>query len=167
MSPTLVNEDEIIVFSLDKPERGKIVVVEVDKEINTLTYGVEDKELIVKRVIGAAGDYFFFDNNGILFLNGEEVDEKYLKDSFGNFFSNPLYNTKTKAFDLQDYAKIAGEKINPINGEYRIPEGYFFVMGDNRNSSIDSRELGLIHKSQIIGVVRYRKISLLKWEKVQ
>lgn len=162
MYPTLVENDELIVLSMDKPERGEIVVCRIDYDINTPIMGIEDRELLVKRVIGVPGDTFYFED-GILYRNGKAVDEFYLKDENDEFFQN----SKTRDFDLSDHAIIGGESVCTPDGECRLPDGYYFVMGDNRRDSVDSRNLGLFHKSQIMGVAKYRKIGFLHWEKLK
>ena len=59
------------------------------------------------------------------------------------------------------------------DGTYVIPDGWYFVMGDNRQYtsnnqplSIDSRSFGLVHESQIFGKVEYRVQTLFKWVKI-
>ncbi|MDD4000444.1 MAG: signal peptidase I [Bacilli bacterium] len=167
MNPNLLEGDNLIVFSLGKVKRGEIIIVKIDEEINTINNGVEDDELIVKRVIAGPGDSFYFDQNGILYLNGKMVNEQYLKDEFGEFLKGYSYNTHTTAFELGDSAIVSGENVCPASGVCRIPENYYFVMGDNRRYSIDSRDLGLIHKSQIMGVAKYKKQGLFDWVKLK
>lgn len=83
----------------------------------------------IKRVIGTAGDRVMI-TDGKVFLNGQELNEsKYLK---------PDVRTYNGAF-LKD------------NQEVVVPQGKFFVMGDNRDYSSDSREWGFVEKSDIIG----------------
>lgn len=65
-------------------------------------------------------------SNGKLFVNGKQVKD--------------LYSEITKDFEL----------------EQEIPEGYYFVMGDNRNNSTDSRILGLFKKEDILGTTSFR-----------
>lgn len=69
-------------------------------------------------------------SNGELFINGKKVEDPYSKI--------------TKDFEL-------GQEI---------PEGYYFVMGDNRNNSTDSRIIGLIKKEQILGTTSFRIFPL-------
>ena len=166
MYPNLKELDNLIVLSTEKVNRADIVVLKIEKNINTLNGGVNDKELIVKRVIATSGDTFFF-NNGILYLNGEAVDEQYLKDENGNFYGEGnLFNTFTANFSLVDKCYISGINQCTPDEVCIIPEDYIFVLGDNRQNSIDSRMLGLFHKSQIIGVAKYKQVDILKWVKL-
>lgn len=87
-----------------------------------------DKDFI-KRVIGVAGDTVET-RDGLIYLNGELLDESaYLK---------PEVKTYGGSF-LRE-----GEEVS-------VPEGYFFVLGDNRSYSSDSREWGFVPKKNIIG----------------
>lgn len=87
-------------------------------------------EKIVKRVIGLPGDTVEYRNN-ILYINGERVDE-------------PFTDEDTENFSLKQI------------GYDKIPEGYYFIVGDNRDDSLDSRYLGLFKKDSIEGKVIFR-----------
>lgn len=80
---------------------------------------------IIKRVIGLPGETLKYENN-TLYINGKEVDEPYLKE-------------KTEDFNLTDL------------GYEKLPQDCYFVMGDNRNNSSDSRIIGLINEKLIEG----------------
>ena len=84
-----------------------------------------NKEHIIKRVIGLPGEHIEFKDNK-LFVNNEYVEDFDL-------------NTYTDDFKLED-----------IN-EYEIPENQYFLLGDNRENSTDSRIFGLIEKKDILG----------------
>lgn len=87
---------------------------------------VDDKEeLIIKRVIGLPGEYIEYKDNK-LYVNG-----KYVKENF---------NRK----EMEDYS------IEEL-GETKVPEDTYFVLGDNRPNSKDSRIIGFIPKKQILG----------------
>ena len=82
-------------------------------------------EKIIKRVIGLPGETVEYKNNK-LYVNGKEIKENFKHGD-------------TKDFDLSDI------KVD------KIPKNYYFVVGDNRANSKDSRSIGLIHKKQIMG----------------
>ena len=89
-------------------------------------------EYLIKRVIGLPGDDVDIIDNQ-LYINGEVYKEDYLDDDLN-------YDD----FSLQDL------------GYATIPEDYYLVLGDNREDSIDSREIGLISKDEINGKIVLR-----------
>lgn len=80
---------------------------------------------IIKRVIGLPGETLKYENN-TLYIDGVEVKEPYLKE-------------KTEDFNINEL------------GYKKIPSDCYFVMGDNRNNSKDSRIIGCVNKKQIQG----------------
>lgn len=95
-------------------KRFDIVVVEV----------VEKRTNLVKRVIGLPGDTVFYEND-ILYINGEALDEPFLDTAF-------MEEQKR----LRDSERFTHDFKEPIV----VPEGEYFVMGDNRLNSSDSRD---------------------------
>jgi len=85
-------------------------------------------EKIIKRVIGLPGETLEYKNN-VLYIDGQEVKEDFLKE-------------KTSDFKLSDL------------GIEKIPADSYFVMGDNRDNSKDSRMIGPVKKEQITGRTR-------------
>lgn len=86
-----------------------------------VSFHIYDKEYLVKRVIALEGDDLEI-NNGQVYVNGVRLEESYVKE--------PWYDGI--------YSGI-------------IPDGHIFVMGDNRNDSIDSRNIGAVKKSKVLG----------------
>lgn len=84
---------------------------------------------LVKRVIGLPGETISYKDN-ILYINNKKIDNISL-DSY------------TYDFDLKEL------------GFDTIPEGYYFVLGDNRTNSLDSRAIGLIPEDSILGVTNF------------
>ncbi len=89
-------------------------------------------KLLLKRVIGGPGDVIDIDADGNVTVNDEPLDEPYITD------------------------KALGETDRTY--PYQVPENRYFVMGDNRETSIDSRSsaIGCIEKDQILGEVALR-----------
>ncbi|MEK9197750.1 signal peptidase I [Ureibacillus sp. 179-F W5.1 NHS] len=129
MMPTLKNGDRMIVnkigYKIGEPDRFDIVVF----------HAPEGKDYI-KRVIGLPGDHIEYKDDQ-LYINGEPIDEPYLDE----YKSQITEGTLTQDFTL--------EEIDP-NLEV-VPEGYVFVMGDNRRYSKDSRHIGVVSQDEIIG----------------
>lgn len=115
-------------------DEGEIVLSFKSKEFKTgelVAFYIGNK-LLVKRVIAGPGDWFNMDEDGTVFINGERIDEPYVTD---------------KAF---------GE-CN-IELPYQIPDNQWFLMGDHRSTSVDSRNtaVGCINADQIVGKIVFR-----------
>lgn len=91
-----------------------------------------NNKLLVKRVVGIPGDWIELDADGTVYLNGEALDEPYVT------------------------APALGEC--DLEFPYQVPQEQYFVLGDMRESSIDSRNtlIGCIKKEQIVGKVFFR-----------
>ncbi len=147
MYPTMVTDDQLLVNNLaGQPQAGDILIIDV-KNANLLNDAGEvytDEGLgktIVKRVIAVENDIVDIDfEKGIVIVNGQPLDEQYV-------------NTPTTT-------PVSGGAFDyPIT----IPPGYVYVMGDNRDVSLDSRyrSVGLVHESDISGKVILR---VYPWE---
>lgn len=99
---------------------------DLDRE-DIIVFRHEDKDL-VKRIIGTPGDTIQI-VNGIIYINNEIYEDTYKKEDFL-------------------YAGIAKSEIT-------LKENEYFVLGDNRNYSMDSRDIGVINKKSIIGKVLF------------
>lgn len=130
MTPTLQPKDELIVEKVSKwfggIKRGDIITVHMENP------ALRDGEAnIIKRVIGLPGDHVLIEN-GQVFVNGELLVEDYLPA-----------DTVTDAF---------GDRHKDV----KLGEEEYFVMGDNRAQSLDSRRFGPVVKGEIIGEVLVR-----------
>ena len=129
MMPTLENGDRMIVnkfsYKIGEPERFDIVV-----------FHAPEKKDYIKRVIGLPGDFVEYKDDQ-LYINGEPIEEPYLDTYKAQISEGNL----TGDFSLKD--------IDPSLDV--IPEGYVFVMGDNRRFSKDSRHIGIVAQEEIIG----------------
>ncbi|MBQ6622224.1 MAG: signal peptidase I [Mogibacterium sp.] len=127
MQPTMNPNDYIIMYKQayrsEGPERGDIIIFQSD-----LTDSEGNEKLLIKRAIGLPGDTITVRDDQV-WINGELLEEDYLSDDPSNG-SGPA--------DIVDMT---------------IPENEYFVMGDHRAVSVDSRyeEIGLVSRDQIKG----------------
>ncbi len=135
MNNTLVDQEKVLTTNLFySPEGGDIVVFYENN--------VHEKPL-VKRVIATEGQTVEIDfNTGKVYVDGKALDEDYVylntgKYEYGIIYQNPNFDRETKIFKVT------------------VPDGSVFVMGDNRNSSDDSRNssIGFVSRQQIMGKV--------------
>lgn len=122
METTLYNEDNLIVqkwtYHFGDPERFDIVV---------FPFKHGERTYYIKRVIGLPGETVQIDSDGIIYIDGEVLEENYGKEVIAN-------------------PGLAAEPIHLGSNEY-------FVLGDNRNDSADSRDpsVGNVYRDDIIG----------------
>ena len=151
MDPTLANNQRVIVLKHTSIERFDIVVA---KEVEN-----GKTKQIVKRVIGMPGDTITYQNDKLT-VNGKEVKEEYLKEFQAAFAKDKLQ----KEYAYRDYfQQLAKEsKAFTVNADKNttffvtVPEGKYFLLGDNRIVSKDSREVGYFDKSALVGEVKFR-----------
>lgn len=130
MQPTFEDEDRIIVSKLSSIDRFDMIVFNAPN--------VEEK--YIKRVIGIPGDQIEMIED-VLHINGEVYDEPYVTYIEGD----PITKRLTENFTLEE-----------MTGYKQVPEGTYFVLGDHRLKSIDSRSFGFISQDEVIGEVKLR-----------
>ncbi len=121
-------------------KRGDIIV---------FRYPIDIRQTFVKRVVGAPGDRIRIARKQV-FLNGQPLTEpyKYHKtDYFDSYRDNFPSEPNVR---LYDPANVMLEK-HVQSGEVVVPPGSYFAMGDNRDSSLDSRYWGFVPRENIIG----------------
>ncbi len=147
MEPTIVNDEKVLVSYNDNMDHFDVVIFGISNKTNYAPSFLGNKKTYyIKRIIGIPGDTITWVNKE-LFINNEKVSETYFTEDYLS--------------SISDYENFNGTFVyfeNNVKKETMIiPDGYYFVMGDNRKKgcSIDSRALGLIHESNIIGVAKY------------
>lgn len=138
MAPTFANHDRLLIHKKQLPSRYAIV-----------TFAPKDKpkESYVKRVIGLPGDSIQLDGNAV-YLTPKNTTRRI----------EPI-NATTVASEITDETfkiLVSIEIMRQLQSLKTIPEGQYFVLGDNREHSTDSRHLGLIDAKQIEGTVVFR-----------
>jgi signal peptidase I len=119
------------IYHFRDPRRGEIVVF---KTPPLAEQECGSKGTFVKRLIGLPGEVWE-ERNGFVYINGKKLNEQYIKP------------------DRRDHQTLGLSDIPPRNTYTRIPKGYYMMMGDNRNSSCDSRRWGLVPRKNLIGEV--------------
>ncbi len=122
------------VFDVGKPKRGDVMVF----------VPPHDDRYFIKRVIGLPGDRVVYANKS-LFVNGERIAQRLVE----------------RNGSIQAFEEFLGEEVHRIHASgmqparsrraWSVPQGHFFVMGDNRDFSEDSRFWGFVSEDKIVG----------------
>jgi signal peptidase I len=144
------------VMPYQKIARGDIIVFH---------YPVDPQQHFVKRVIGVPGDHLRMVNKKV-FINGKPIEEPYVR------FLEPPNNMFRDNFPRLDIAArgLGGDwwlemKKLVVDDQLIIPEGHYFVMGDNRDNSEDSRYWGFVPRENIIGRPLVIYWSVREWDR--
>lgn len=168
-----------VLFTISHPNRGDIVVFQFPKD---------KKKNYVKRVIGIEGDTINYDSSTKIISLSHKYsnfkkpiklmkykDLKNLKKNLKKYSNNQGYyldeRINSKAYKVllikgkKDKKNIYYKQGNKNKGTWVVPKGCFFVMGDNRDNSFDSRYWGFIPESNLVGKVNIIWFSFRKKEK--
>ncbi|WP_338079442.1 signal peptidase I [Aquibacillus halophilus] len=131
MMPNLHDGDRIILSKMTR----------IDRFDEIAFHAPDSDDNYVKRVIGIPGDSIVMKEDN-LYINGVVYEEPYLDKQRSDLPSN---QSLTEDFNLKQ-----------LTGEQHVPDGYLFVLGDNRLISKDSRYFGFISEESVIGDVKIR-----------
>ena len=139
---------QIRIPGYSRPHRGDVLVFDPHHEVDMM---------LVKRLIGLPGDTLEM-RNAALFLNDEPVDEPYL-----NAVRRQDDRSPDMAWQLEHLvASVDRDSYLPSRhdwGPIVVPEGHYFMLGDNRDQSLDSRYWGLLEAWRIEGRVLFKYFS--------
>lgn len=158
MLPTLEVGDYILVnkfaYGLRMPVLG-VKMVEVGEpargDIIVFKYPENPSINFIKRLVGLPGDRIIVDGNQV-FVNGKLVEKELLREEptvnpWQRYYKQQLGEHE---FTLRELIGAAGP-----NGEWVVPPGHYFTMGDNRNESRDSRYWGVVPDKNLVGKAFY------------
>jgi signal peptidase I len=135
MEPTLHDGNLLmvnkVIYNVAEADRFDVIVFHANKQ-----------EDYVKRVIGLPGDQIEYKNDK-LYINGTYMEEEFLE----SYVSASNVRPFTDDFTLEE-----------VTGATTVPEGELFVMGDNRQDSLDSRSFGFVSTEQLVG-----KVDAMYW----
>ncbi len=133
------------IISIGEPERGEVVV---------FRYPVDPGINFIKRVIGLPGDTISYRNKH-LYVNGEQVKST----DQGQFKTTEVKCSTPRKDAVRQYEDMGKDGhellvhtlVRGRNGQWVVPEGHYFMMGDNRDRSNDSREWGFVPERNLVG----------------
>ena len=161
MQPTILVGDRVLVNKLaydlkvpfttwhiakwSNPQRGDIVVF----------FSPKDGTRLIKRVIGLPGDTVELRNDRLL-INGQPMDYTTLEPQIPGQLSGPerargIFATEQLPLHAHAVMAINGIPAMRSFGPVHVPDGHYFMMGDNRDNSFDSRYFGTVDRGQIVG----------------
>lgn len=170
MKPTIMEGDYVLVNHLaydlkvpfttwhlaqwDNPKRGDIVVF----------FSPADGKRLVKRVIGLPGDRIELANNELL-VNGSPIKYESLPQNTINELptaEQPQHHFATEDLATHPHPVMATPALSAPRtfGPIIVPEGKYFMMGDNRDNSFDSRFYGCVERHEIVGRASAVVVSL-------
>jgi signal peptidase I len=135
------------------------------RDIIVFHYPVDPKQHFVKRVIGLPGDRLRMVNKKVL-INGKPLDEPYVRflEPANNLYRDDFPRTDIPAANMEGAWWLQMRKLVE-DGELIVPQGNYFVMGDNRDDSQDSRYWGFVPQENIIGRPLVIYWSVKEWER--
>ena len=137
MQPNLQDSEQVLVMKRTPIKRMSVIVFDAHGEDPAATQSVD----YVKRVIGVPGDTVSA-KDGKLYVNNKEVPQKFIDEE--------QRTSGTGNWTMASIANKYGWGSNPV----KVPKDSYFVLGDHRSVSNDSRYWGFVKKDKVMGVVK-------------
>ncbi len=132
------------VFDVGAPGRGDVVV---------FRFPADGETVFIKRIVGLPGDRIRYGRDRTLYVNGAAARQgegrTYTGAGSGSHMTGAEHRTET--LDGRTHALLHRPGLPVAAGEWTVPEGRYFVLGDNRDKSHDSRFWGFVPEENLIG----------------
>ncbi|MCF6161569.1 signal peptidase I [Furfurilactobacillus milii] len=152
MLPNLQNDERVWAFKQAPLKHDRVIVF---KAYGVDPQATDTKVMYVKRIIGMPGDTIDYHADGKLYVNGKFVSQSYItkkQQQAGTLTALPHNGNNYKGFNLKTLSYDENWTRNA--GVTKVPKDSYFVLGDNRAVSNDSRYYGFVPKSKVVGVVK-------------
>ena len=132
------------VLDVGEPERGDVVV---------FRYPVDGETIFIKRIVGLPGDSVRYDREKRLYINGVETGRSAPEIYEGTGSGSHMTGSRQRIEALGEHihAVLYRPGQPTVEGEWVVPEGQYFVLGDNRDKSHDSRFWGYVPEENLVG----------------
>lgn len=154
MLPTLLVGDFILVnkysYGLRLPVAGTKVVSFADPQrgdVMVFKFPENPKINFIKRVVGVSGDKITYKDKRLT-INGREISQKILAQLPPG---KPEYRILSENLNASEHQIQTNFRPSYSDGEWVVPQGHYFVMGDNRDNSNDSRFWGFVKDDLVVG----------------
>lgn len=168
MAPTLIQGDSILALKANgngRYQRGDLIL---------FLHTNPAEEIYVKRIVGLPGDRIKFDRQTIS-INGTQLKHTQQSDNWADAATPRWLQGSTYLEQNHDaqYELLIIDKDSGPKGSVTVPENHYFVMGDNRSQSRDSRFIGPVPASTIIGkplIIWWSQVTLprnvIRWKRI-
>ncbi|HEY5789755.1 MAG TPA: signal peptidase I [Gammaproteobacteria bacterium] len=144
--------------ALGTPERGDVVVFRYPRD-PSIDY--------IKRVVGLPGDRVTYVDKQV-YVNGERVEQQPAgsNDTVRCGYDNGPAEQRTERLGAVAHQVLVCPRQPSVEGEYVVPPGHYFVMGDNRDNSNDSRFWGAVPEANLVGKAFLIWLNIGEWGRI-
>ncbi len=159
MMPTLIAGDFILVNKYSYGIRLPVLntrVIEIGSprrgDIAVFRYPEDPSVDYIKRIVGLPGDHLRYEDK-VLYVNGERLEQRLLGEYVGVGAGRSMSGASLRAEQIGDreHEILVQNRHRIAEGEFIVPAGYYFAMGDNRDNSNDSRFWGPVPDEYLVG----------------